>query len=222
MRCIFIPIIIALLLIGCTRSAKEATEALTRAEAVMEETPDTALNILTRLDTAGLKTDRDRALYALLYTQARDKSYMDDTSAVLINRAVDYYRSNNDAHYTMLADYYKGRIHENAQDYGEALYQLMRGYKLAEELNDDLWTGRISRSISDLYNKTMNSNEAIKFALIAYNAMVRTGNQRFIRESFFDYIRAFHNAKRYDIALKLYPSLLKMGIQSHDPVLSIA
>lgn len=218
MRCIFIPIIIALLLIGCTRSAKEATEALTRAEAVMEENPDTALNILTRLDTAGLKTDRDRALYALLYTQARDKSYMDDTSAVLINRAVDYYRSNNDAHYTMLAHYYKGRIHENAQDYGEALYQLMRGYKLAEELNDDLWTGRISRSISDLYNKTMNSNEAIKFALIAYNAMVRTGNQRFIRESFFDYIRAFHNAKRYDIALKLYPSLLKMGIQSHDPV----
>lgn len=219
MRSIFLPIIIAIsLLVGCNKSSPKAVKALNRAEAVMEEHPDSAFKILSALDTATLCSDADRALYALLYTQARDKNYHNDTSDVLINRAVNYYRKNNDAQYTMLAHYYKGRIHENAQDYGEALYQLMRGYKLAEELKADLWTGRISRSISDLYTTTMNSDEAIRFANIAYDAMVRTGNQRFIRESFFDYVRAFHNAKRYDTALTLYPSLLKMGIQSQDSV----
>ena len=186
MRSIFLPIIIAIsLLVGCNKSAPKAVKALNRAEAVMEEHPDSAFKILSALDTATLCSDADRALYALLYTQARDKNYHNDTSDVLINRAVNYYRKNNDAQYTMLAHYYKGRIHENAQDYGEALYQLMRGYKLAEELKADLWTGRISRSISDLYTTTMNSDEAIRFANIAYDAMVRTGNQRFIRESFF-------------------------------------
>lgn len=215
MRCIFIPIIIALLLIGCTRSAKEATEALTRAEAVMEETPDTALNILTRLDTAGLKTDRDRALYALLYTQARDKSYMDDTSAVLINRAVDYYRSNNDAHYTMLAHYYKGRIHENAQDYGEALYQLMRGYKLAEELNDSIWIGKTSQSIADIYMDTYNGIEAQKYAKINYN-ITQAKNPQNTPYSLYDLLRAYHNEEQYDSILPQIPYLLEIAETTQD------
>lgn len=219
MRSIFLPIIIAIsLLVGCNKSAPKAVKALNRAEAVMEEHPDSAFKILSALDTATLCSDADRALYALLYTQARDKNYHNDTSDVLINRAVNYYRKNNDAQYTMLAHYYKGRIHENAQDYGEALYQLMRSYKLAEELQNHLWIGRVSRAISDIYTITFNDQEAIKFAKIAHDAMSKTSNQKYIRETLFDYIRILHNAREYDSAMALYPSLYEIGSKEQDPM----
>ena len=66
MRSIFLPIIIAIsLLVGCNKSAPKAVEALDRAEAVMEEHPDSAFKILSAIDTATLCSDADRALYAL-------------------------------------------------------------------------------------------------------------------------------------------------------------
>ena len=217
MRSIFLPIIIAIsLLVGCNKSAPEAAEALSRAESVMEEHPDSALDILTRLDTACLRTDADRALYALLYTQAHDKNYIDDTTDIVITKAVDFYRNSDNPYRAMLAHYYKGRIHENANDYGEALYQLMRSYKLAEERQDNLWVGRISRSISDIYTITFNSQEAIKFAKIAHDAMSKTGNPIYIRETLFDYIRMLHNARKYDSAMVLYPMLFEMGRNAQD------
>lgn len=219
MRSIFLPIIIAIsLLVGCNKSAPESVEALDLAEAVMEEHPDSALAILSALNTATLCNDADRALYALLYTQAQDKNYINDTVDIIITRAVDFYRNSDDSYRAMLAHYYKGRIHENANDYDEALYQLIRCYKLAEELQNHLWIGRVSRAISDIYTITFNDQEAIKFAKIAHDAMSKTGNPKYIRETLFDYIRILHNAREYDSAMVLYPSLFKIGTKEQDPM----
>lgn len=219
MRSIFLPIIIAIsLLVGCNKSAPKAVEALNRAEAVMEEHPDSAFKILSAIDTATLCSDADRALYALLHTQAQDKNYINDTVDIIITRAVDFYRNSDDSYRAMLAHYYKGRIHENANDYGEALYQLIRSYKLAEELQNHLWIGRVSRAISDIYTITFNDQEAIKFAKIAHDAMSKTSNQKYIRETLFDYIRILHNAREYDSAMALYPSLYEIGSKEQDPM----
>ena len=52
-----------------------------------------------------------RAHYALLYTQAQDKTYRDETNDSLISIAVDYYRHTDDARHmdTLTARMY-GRL----------------------------------------------------------------------------------------------------------------
>ena len=104
-----------LLLTGCN-DPKSVTGALTRAEALMNEYPDSAWAVLNTLSPDEMGQNRTRAHYALLYTQAQDKTYRDETNDSLISIAVDYYRyTDDDARHKFLSYYYKGRVHFNVK-----------------------------------------------------------------------------------------------------------
>ena len=66
-------------------------EELDRAEAVMEEHPDSALALLDTLDRSRLTTREARARHALLYSQALDKNYIELTTDSIIRPAAQYY-----------------------------------------------------------------------------------------------------------------------------------
>ena len=96
--------LVLLLLAGCN-DPKPLTEALTRAEALMNEYPDSAWAVLNTLSPDEMGQNRTRAHYALLYTQAQDKTYRDETNDSLISIAVDYYRHTDDARRKFLSYY---------------------------------------------------------------------------------------------------------------------
>ena len=102
--------LVLLLLAGCN-DPKPLTDVLTRAEALMNEYPDSAWAVLNTLSPDEMGQNRTRAHYALLYTQAQDKTYRDETNDSLINIAVDYYRHTDDARHmdTLTARMY-GRL----------------------------------------------------------------------------------------------------------------
>lgn len=79
--------ILLLLLVGCYNHNSALLE---RAESIVTSYPDSALNIMDLIDVETLKKS-DRAKYALLYTIAQDKSYIDVNSDSLIKIAVDFY-----------------------------------------------------------------------------------------------------------------------------------
>ena len=76
MKSVFLVISVLAALItvlsGCTES--ETARSLDRAEAVMEEHPDSALAILGAIPSADVNSSADRALHALLLTQAQIKN----------------------------------------------------------------------------------------------------------------------------------------------------
>ena len=102
--------LVLLLLAGCN-DPKPLTDALHRAEALMDEDPDSAWAVLNTLSPDAMGQSRTRAHYALLYTQAQDKTYRDETNDSLISIAVDYYRHTDDARHmdTLTARMY-GRL----------------------------------------------------------------------------------------------------------------
>ena len=102
-------ILFSLLLTGCWKHSPVA-EKLLQAETVMNEHPDSALNLLKGIAQPELQTKKHRAHYALLYSQALDKNYIDVTSDSLINIAVDYYKTQADVKTKFYAYYYLGRI----------------------------------------------------------------------------------------------------------------
>ncbi len=75
----------------------------------MQEKPDSSLYILKRIDSDKLSRRKDKAKYALLYSQALDKNYIDKTNDSLILVAVDYYQEHGTDQEKMLAYYYLGR-----------------------------------------------------------------------------------------------------------------
>ena len=139
-----------LLLTGCN-DPKHVTDALTRAEALMDEHPDSAWTVLNTISPDEMGQNHTRAHYALLYTQAQDKTYRDETNDSLISVAVDYYRDTDDIRRKFLSYYYKGRVYTNAKDYLNATSCYMEAEQLADAVGDDYLSGLLYAELGRIY-----------------------------------------------------------------------
>ena len=89
-------LLLLLALLTACNDPRHVTDTLTRAEALMNEYPDSAWAVLNTFSPDEMRQNRPRALYALLYTQAQDKTYRDETNVSLTSIAVDYYLNTDD------------------------------------------------------------------------------------------------------------------------------
>lgn len=81
---------------------------LMQADSLMPTRPDIALYILQDVTLQQFSSQADRAYYALLITQAKDKNYIQQTNDSLIRTAVEYYTSTNNKRMQAEAYYYWG------------------------------------------------------------------------------------------------------------------
>ena len=144
-------LLLVTLLFGACSDPKHVIEPLHRAEALMNEYPDSALNLLKGIAQPELQTQEHRARYALLYSQALDKNYIDLTSDSLINIAVDYYKDRDDVRAKFLSYYYLGRIYTNANNLTQATLAYMEAEQLVDELDDDYAAGLLYEQIGLIY-----------------------------------------------------------------------
>lgn len=83
---------------GCRYNVPPSVkEALSTAEAYMEENPDSALHILQNISHPENLRSQARADYALLYTQACDKTHLLPPTDSLVQTAVNYYKKRRTA-----------------------------------------------------------------------------------------------------------------------------
>ena len=167
---------------------KHITEPLHRAEALMNEDPDSSWAVLNAISPDEMGQNRNRALYALLYTQAQDKTYRDETNDSLISIAVDYYRDTDDARHQFLSFYYKGRVHFNAKDYQNATLCYMEAEQLAGEVGDDYLAGLLYAELGRIYRLYFDypkSLEAYQKAAVCYEraGKIRHRNYMWLNQS---------------------------------------
>ena len=146
-------ILLFLMITGC-RKQYPVEEKLLQAETVMNEYPDSALNLLKGIAQPELQTQAHHARYALLYSQALDKNYIDLTSDSLINIAVDYYKDRDDVRAKFFSFYYLGRIYTNANNPTQATLAYMEAEQLVDELGDDYATGLLYNQMGTIYEGT--------------------------------------------------------------------
>ncbi len=146
-----LPICLFLLLMTGCKERPEVSATLDRAEALMESAPDSALTLLQTLDTEKFRKRNTHARHALLFTQAQDKNYIDETNDSLISIAVDYYRQHGDVRPRFLSLYYKGRVQTNASDHLNAMLSYAEAEELVDELNDDYYAGLLYSQMGDIY-----------------------------------------------------------------------
>ena len=145
-----ITVLLLLCITACQKQSFMADKLL-QAEALMNEYPDSALNLLKGIAQPELQTQEHRARYALLYSQALDKNYIDLTSDSLINIAVDYYKDRDDVRAKFLSYYYQGRIYTNANNLTQATLAYLEAEQLVDELGDDYAAGLLYEQIGLIY-----------------------------------------------------------------------
>ncbi len=166
----------ALALSGCTES--ETARSLNRAEAVMEEHPDSALAILGAIPSADVNSSADRALHALLLTQAQIKNGHIVDNDSLINIAVRHYSDRDDSPRLMKSLFYKAQVEYNRGDMTAAIVPAIRARELATEFDDSYWRAKAAELMADIYSVTHYKSEAVKYTEEAAEHYKKAGKAR--------------------------------------------
>ena len=95
---------------------------LDQAESLIEEHPDSALNMLRQIKNPRQHlSKRNYALYALLMTQAMDKCYMDLSEDTLMDIAVRYFTKTTDSIHAAKACLYAGKVFQQLRNPEQAI-----------------------------------------------------------------------------------------------------
>ncbi len=217
-RLLYILILLALIP-AC--SSSPVMRQLTVAEELMTDHPDSALTMLRNIDTTALSAKSERALYALLLSQALDKNYIDLKSDSIISFASEYYAITDDQYHNMLAQYYLGRVKYNAGDYPHSLVAMFKAHDIAKELNLNFWIAMTARGIADIYNVTFNAADELEYAKIENENFILYNVQPHINQSFMDLARAHSNARNFNTCISICYNLLDSAKKYNDTILEL-
>ncbi len=216
MKHIFVIILSILLLAACRESGRNS-QLLNRAEAMMEDSCEVALSILQdSIDTTTLNTERGRAIYALLLSQALDKNFIDIASDSIMVPAVKYFADGNEAHYAMLTHYYHGKTLLNQNKLSDAIIACNKASDYAKELNDDFYLGLIYGSINNAYNATDNYIECIKYAHLSYNHFNKINKQPHKKYAYYSLAIAYNNNGNFKESETIYKELINYATENQD------
>ena len=211
-----LSILLLFLTFTACKDSKAVTDVLNRAEAVMNEHPDSALNLLRTLTFDDFQKEKNRARYALLHSQALDKNYIDVTGDSLISVAVEFYKDTEDVRGKFLSYYYMGRVHANGERYLQATSCLMEAEQLAKEVGDDYLSGLLYSEmgrIYDIYYDYPKSLEAYQNAAECYERIGKIGHRNYM---WYYQSAVCRNMNKYDESERLLQMVLLSAQQEGD------
>lgn len=152
---VIIILLLAALAAACGSDSR-VNRTMDQAEGLLNSRPDSALILLSRLNTDSLPTQRAIARHALLLSMALDKNYVDTTDFSILQPAIDYYADHGTADDRLRTAYYRGRIYQNRADYDSAMYAFIRGRDFIPIAHDSLTVANLlvaqAAIYSDLYD----------------------------------------------------------------------
>ena len=214
-----LSILLLLLAFTACGEKKAVTDVLNRAEAVMNEHPDSALNLLRTLTFDDFRKEKNRARYALLHSQALDKNYIDVTNDSLISVAVEYYKDKDDVRSKFLSYYYMGRVHANGERYLQATSCLMESEQLVEEVGDNYLSGLLYSEMGRIYRLYYDypkSLEAHRKAAECYERVGMIGHRNYM---WYYQSQVYCNMNKYDESESLLQKSLASAKEEEDEVL---
>ena len=147
-------IILAIFLFSCNGHSKH-WETLSQVESYIEEKPDSALVTLEQIDLSELSGKEEKAKYALLYSMALDKNFIDKTDFEVLQPAIDYYEDNGSATDKLRTYYYQGRIYQNQGCDALAMKSFVNALDFSCKSNDYLTKARVLVAQGNLYYSLM-------------------------------------------------------------------
>ena len=145
---------------SCSSSVK--SPLLLSADSLMEIYPDSALSILESISSPQKLPRADRALYALLLTQARHKNYIALGDDSLIKTAVEYYGDKKKSVRAAKAHYYWGATYGEKGYTSFAVDEYLTAIRLMPVRDEFL--AMIYDNLADCYEK----DELFDIAIDAY------------------------------------------------------
>lgn len=154
------------IIFSCTENS-DLGKQFASAESLMNNHPDSALAVLRKINRSSLSSDKMKAKYALLMSQALDKNYIDTTSFDILQPAIDYYLRKGTADEKLRTYYYQGRIYQNRENNDSAMQSFMRGREYCGQASDTLTMANLLVAQGTILYTTYKFDDFIKVNLEA-------------------------------------------------------
>lgn len=213
-RHIFI-IAITLCLMACAKHS-EHWNKLAHVESFINESPDSALNVLRDIDTDELTGDEEVARHALLLSMALDKNYINETDDSLISIAKDYYEDTNDIKNQFLSLYYYGRVLYNRGDYSDAIVVYTTAESLLNEIEDDYLAGLLYTQFGEIYRQVYDHSKSLNAYQTAYKHYSAAGLEHHKAYALHDIGAAYGNLDEFDRAVDNFNIALSLAYDLGD------
>ncbi len=208
----------AIFLFSCNGHSKH-WETLSQVESYIEERPDSALVVLEQINLSELSGKEEKAKYAVLYTQAKDKNYIDEKDLKLISEAKDYYEDLGNVRYKFLSLYYYGRILCNNEDYSSAIIAYTKAETLLEDLNDGYLAGLLYVQVGNIYRAFHEYNKSLEAYKSAYYHYSTVGLEPHMSYALLDIGIAYWNVANTTIAEEYIIKSLRLAESLNDEYL---
>lgn len=181
------------------------------ADSLMETYPDSALSILESITYPQKMPRADRALYALLLTQARHKNYIALEDDSLIKTAVDYYGDKKKSLRAAKAHYCWGAIYSEKGYASFAVEEYLTAIRLMPVRNEFL--AMIYDNLAECYEEDRLYNVAIENYRAAYQILKGKDEQTYPMRGI---ARVFLLQNEKDSALYYYQQALDCALADQD------
>ena len=168
-------ILMSVFLSSCSSSVK--SPLLLSADSLMEIYPDSALSILESISSPQKLPCADRALYALLLTQARHKNYIALEDDSLIKTAVEYYGDKKKSVRAAKAHYYWGATYREKGYTSFAVDEYLTAIRLMPVRDEFL--AMIYDNLAECYEEDRLYNVAMENYRAAYQILKGGNGQTF-------------------------------------------
>ena len=188
------------------------------AEKIMSQHPDSVLTLLSTIQDVNDLSEKDRAMYYLLLTEAQNKTYIKPTSDSLITIAVEFFDKTEDWERKAKAWYYRGRIN---QDLGDALHAqdyYLKALQDESKVEDHALLGRIYNSIGMLYTYQNVYEKALPYQRKALDRFALMQDSVGISYVLRDIGRTFTALEKNDSAIAYYEQALLVCNNRNKPL----
>lgn len=202
-------ILMSVSLSSCSSSVK--SPLLLSADSLMEIYPDSALSILESISSPQKLPRADRALYALLLTQARHKNYIALGDDSLIKTAVEYYGDKKKSVRAAKAHYYWGATYGEKGYTSFAVDEYLTAIRLMPVRDEFL--AMIYDNLAECYEEDRLYNVAIENYRAAYQILKGKDEQTYPMRGI---ARVFLLQNEKDSALYYYQQALDCALADQD------
>ncbi|MBV5282749.1 MAG: hypothetical protein JZU53_10005 [Paludibacter sp.] len=195
---------------SCSKTPNE----LKIVEKIMEEHPDSALQILQKLPPEKYSSDASRALFGILLFQALDKNYLPLQPDSLINFSIDYYLKQKDEKYLAIAYFYKGRKLYSQKEYEKATKEFLSSIENCTNNTNNLLLGKNYSDLAAISFMQKENIEARKKYLKASSIFNKAKRPEFVLNEFLNIGQTYVVEKKYNIARLYYKKVYLLSTDS--------
>ena len=157
-------------------SGNRSLESLAEVEGYISDEPEKALAVLDSLEGTGLRGGEAEAKFALLYSMALDKNWIDVADDSLINVAVRRYSRRGSADDRLKAYYYQGCVYQNGGDDEAAMESFVKAETSAPDAEDGVAKGMLYRAMAYIYASIFDLERGEEYAGYAAECYRKAGD----------------------------------------------